>query len=84
METERVTSRMSMFDGSVPGAFSSDMDEEKSERSFVNVLVINGNLLVMKLEREEGQIEPFLRQYLDLGFTELMKFPCLKLQHERV
>jgi hypothetical protein len=73
-----------MFDGSVPGAFSSDMEEEKSERSFLNVLVINGNLLVMKLEREEGQIEPFLRQYLDLGFTEMMNFPCLKLRHERV
>ncbi len=72
-----------MFDGSVPGAFSCDMEEE-TERSFVNVLVINGNLLVMKLEREEGQMEPFLRQYLDLGFTEMMKFPCLKLGHERV
>jgi hypothetical protein len=53
METERVTSRMSMFDGSVvPGAFSSDDEEQKSQRNFVNVLVINGNLLVMKLEKE--------------------------------
>ncbi len=44
---------MSMFDGSVvPGAFSSDDEEQKSQRNFVNVLVINGNLLVMKLEKE--------------------------------
>ncbi len=80
-----MTSRMSMFDGSVvPGAFSSNGEEQKSQRNFVNVLVINGNLLVMKLEKEEGQFEPFLRQYLDLGFTDMMKFSCLKLRNERV
>ena len=50
METDRATSRLSMFDGiSALNTFSSDLDEPKNQKNFINVLIINGNLLVQKL-----------------------------------
>lgn len=41
---------------SISNNISSDLDEQINEKNFINVLVINGNLLIQKLEKDDSQL----------------------------